>query len=128
MKEPVFLHLDEVLALHDISLREHGGSAGIRDQSGLESAIAQARQDFYYGYADLHAIAAAYAYHLAESQAFVDGNKRTAIASALLFLRAHGFNTKVDQSTLYDAMIALATHDLDKPGLAALFRTLFAAR
>jgi death-on-curing protein len=125
MDEPAFLHLDEVLALHELSLREHGGLAGIRDQAGLESAVAQTRQDYFYAAADLHGIAAAYAFHLSESQSFVDGNKRTAMASALFFLKAHGFKTKAPTEVLYGAMISLAKHDLDKPGLAALFRGLF---
>jgi death-on-curing protein len=128
MDEPTFLHVDEVLALHELSLREHGGLDGIRDQAGLESAVAQARQDYFYAAADFHGMAAAYAFHLSQSQAFVDGNKRTAIAAALFFLKAHGFNTRAPADVLYHAMISLAEHDLDKAGLAALFRKLFHAK
>lgn len=127
MPEIVFLSPDLVLLLHRRSLLEHGGSDGNRDQAGLESAIAQPQQDHYYGGADVFAVAAAYAFHLAEAQAFVDGNKRTGIASALLCLELAGIDTTVPSpDTLYDAMIAIATRQLDKPGLAALFRRLFA--
>jgi death-on-curing protein len=126
MPEIVFLSLDLVLELHRRSLREHGGSDGIRDQAGLESAIAQAQHDHYYGGADIFGVAAAYAFHIAEAQAFVDGNKRTGIGSALLCLELGGIDTAVPSpDILYDAMIAIARHELDKPGLAALFRRLF---
>lgn len=129
MEEILFLSLDAVLALHARSLREHGGSDGIRDQGGVESAVGQPMNDFYYGRADLFGIAAAYAFHVAEAQAFVDGNKRTAIASALAFLamnKSARNPTAADLDSLYDAMIAIAKHELNKAGLAALFRKLFA--
>lgn len=72
-------------------------------------------------------MAAAYAFHIAEAQAFVDGNKRTGIGSALLCLELAGIDTAVQSpDALYDAMIAIATHQLDKPGLAVLLRRLFA--
>lgn len=115
------------MTVHTRSLREHGGSDGIRDQAGLESAIGQPQNDFYYGGADIFGIAAAYAFHIAQAQAFVDGNKRTGIASALFCLQMAGIDTTLPTSaTLYDAMIAIANRHLDKPGLAALLRRLFA--
>jgi death-on-curing protein len=92
----------------------------------LESAIAQPQHDYYYGGADSFAVAAAYAFHIAQAQAFVDGNKRTGIGSAILSLELAGIDTRsADLDALYDAMIAIATHELDKPGLASLFRRLF---
>ena len=59
-------------------------------------------------------------------RSFLDGNKRTAVAAALLFLRGNGVSGRPDQARLYDAMIAIADRRLDKPGLAALFREFFA--
>ena len=70
MSEPVFLTLDEVLKLHTRSLSEHGGSEGIRDHGLVESALASAKNTFYYGHGDLFDVAASYAFYLAESQAF----------------------------------------------------------
>lgn len=67
---------------------------------------------FYYGGGDKFDIAAAYAFHLAESQAFLDGNKRTAIACALTFLGG----PSPDQMELHDAMIATAQRQMDKAG------------
>ena len=70
-------------------------------------------------------MAAAYAFHLAEAQAFLDGNKRTAIASALVFLRSNGISVEAPMQPLYDAMIGIAEKRLDKAGLAQRFRELF---
>lgn len=127
MAEIIFLSFETVLELHRRSLREHGGSDGIRDQAGLESAIGQPQNDYYYGSADIFGVAAAYAFHIAQAQAFIDGNKRTGIGSALLCLELAGVGTSTESSSaLYDAMIAIANRELDKPGLAKLLRRLFA--
>lgn len=127
MPEIAFLSLATVLEIHARELRAHGGSTGIRDQGGLESAVAQPQNDFYYGQADAFGVAAAYAFHIAQAQAFIDGNKRAAIGSALFFLEENGIQTRSEaEDVLYDAMIAIANHELDKAGLAALFRRLFA--
>ncbi len=68
--------------------------------------------------------AAAYVYHLAESQAFVDGNKRAALDVALTFLAINGFDVEDEQMELYDAMIAIAEKKMSKEQLADLFKKL----
>jgi death-on-curing protein len=68
---------------------------------------------------------AAYAFHIAESQAFLDGNKRTAAACALTFLGGCGIPVPRDDGRLYDAMIAISARRMDKAGLAALLRQQF---
>jgi death on curing protein len=123
----VFLSREVIMRLHGRSLAEHGGSDGLRDPAALESAIAQPQNDHHYGGADIFAVAASYAFHIAESQAFADGNKRTGISAALYYLEITGIETaSASVDKLYDAMIAIARHELDKAGLAALFRELFA--
>jgi death on curing protein len=72
----------------------------------------------------LFEMGAAYAFHIAENQPFVDGNKRTGLAAALTFLRLNGISIVDPSGRLYTAMIALATHQLDKPGLAKLLSEL----
>jgi death-on-curing protein len=120
----VYLNKDIVLEIHRLQLEEHGGADGIRDHGGLDSAIAQPQASF--GDEDLHATifdkAAAYAFHLSEAQAFVDGNKRVGLASALTFLALNGYEFSEDQPEFYDAMIAIAKHQLDKDGLSTLIR------
>jgi death-on-curing protein len=83
---------------------------------------------FLYVNGDAFEVAAAYAFHLAESQCFFDGNKRTGIGAALLFLKLNNISaqgTPVIERQLYNAMIAIAKHELDKPGLADLLRKVF---
>jgi death-on-curing protein len=112
-----------VETFHRRSLEEHGGQDGIRNEHGLESAPAQPMNVYFYGQGDLYDIAAAYAYHLAENQPFIDGNKRTAVVTTLMFLEGNGISTSgITNLQLYDAMIAIAEKRLDKTGLAAVFR------
>ncbi len=122
VREPKFLTLDEVLYLHDESLRRFGGLEGVGNPGLIESALGSAQNAYWYGQGDLFDIAAAYAFHLAEAQAFTDGNKRAGAASALVFLMRNGVDAPVDDGSIYDALIDIAKHQLDKPGLAAVLR------
>ena len=122
---PIFLSLAQVMRAHRDSLDRHGGIDGVRDEGAIESALAAAQNTWLYRGSDVFEIAATYAYHLAESQAFLDGNKRTAIASALTFLELNGAYATPNQAELYDAMIAIAARRMDKAGLAAVLRKQF---
>lgn len=123
MNEPGFLSLEKVLYLHRISLELHGGLDGLREPGLLDSALMQPEAAYYYGQGDLAAMAAAYAFHIAQNQPFIDGNKRTAMGAALTFLEGNGVDVeKYDGKELYDAMIAIAEKRLDKAGLAEIFR------
>ena len=126
--DPRFLLRDQVDRAHDASLTIHGGLPGLRSEHALESALAAPRNDFYYASVDLYGIAAAYAFHIAEAQAFVDGNKRTAIIAAFLFLEENGVDTEVaDAGSLYEDLDAIANRRMTKADLAMRFRSLFAA-
>lgn len=126
MTEPEFLTLAEVLEIHKSQIEAHGGSHGIRDLGLLESALAVPQASF--GGTYLHAapfeMAAAYAFHIAENQPFVDGNKRTALATALVFLELNGVDLRDPKGRLYQAMMDVAARRLDKKGLAALLSAL----
>jgi death on curing protein len=122
--EPIFLSRAQVLELHHISLELHGGLDGLRDAGLFDSALMQPEATWFYRRGDLFEIAAAYAFHIAQNQPFIDGNKRTAIGAALTFLEGNGCDVvKLDGATLYDAMIAIAEKRMDKAGLAAVFRS-----
>jgi len=125
VNEPAFLSFEQIEAIHDDSIRQFGGTFGIRDRATLESAIFHLQNVFFYEAADLHGIAAAYAYHLAEAQAFLDGNKRVAIGAALTFLEANGVRTNRDSMPLYAAMIAIGERRMSKTQLAELLRQMF---
>lgn len=122
--DPEFLDLADVLLIHEEQLARYGGSAGLRDQGLLESAIAMPQATFggAFVHEDLFAMAAAYAFHIAENQPFVDGNKRTGVLSAVVFLELNGFIVEEPRSAFYDAMIAIAERRLTKDGVADLLR------
>jgi death on curing protein len=122
VNEPIFLTLDEVFRIHARSLAEHGGSEGLRDPGLVESALASAKNIFYYAHGDVFDVAASYAFHLAESQAFIDGNKRTAVVAALVFLGRNGVYVQSATWELYSAMIDVAEKKKNKADLAELFR------
>ena len=124
MSEPDFLRLEEVLYLHEQSLYLFGGLEGIGNHGLIESALASAQNEYWYGKGDLFAISAAYAYHIAQAQAFTDGNKRTGVASALVFLERNGIDVPVDDGSIYSALIAIAEKQMDKTGLATVLRKL----
>lgn len=124
-----FIDIDTALALHQGSLDRYGGMAGIRDRGGLESALAQPRAGF--GDTEFHPTvfdkAAAYLYHLAKNHPFLDGNKRVAAATALVFLAMNGYllPPEADEGPLYDLTIGVATGQADKTAIAAFFRSYF---
>jgi death on curing protein len=124
--EPDFLSPEEVLFLHEEQLARYGGAAGVRDLGLLESAVATPRVTFdgEFVHTDLFAMAAAYAFHIAQNQPFVDGNKRTGLAAALVFLDLNRVELRDPEGTLYGAMLAVAERRLDKSGLADLLRNL----
>jgi death-on-curing protein len=84
--------VDAVKAIHAEVLAAHGGGTGLRDEALLESAAA-APQATMMGqplFTDLIEIAAAYLFYLCRNHPFVDGNKRTALATCLVFLSENG--------------------------------------
>jgi death-on-curing protein len=123
-EEAEFLSFDEILEIHDDQIQCYGGDVGIRDRGLLESAIAMPQQSFggQYLHKDIFEMAAAYAFHLAESQAFVDGNKRTGLAAAYIFLALNGHRLVEQGDRIHDAMIAVGTRQMDKAELAGVLR------
>jgi death-on-curing protein len=122
-QEPVFLAREQIDQIHRDQINEFGGVHGLRDEGALESAIAQPQNVHFYGNGDLYEIAGAYAFHIAESQAYLDGNKRTGIQAALDFLEINGVDTiQLPELAAYEAMIAVAKHEMDRIGLAQFFR------
>jgi death on curing protein len=90
----------------------------------LDSALARFR--WLYGFdptADLHRLAAAYAFGIAKNHPFVDGNKRAAFVCAYVFLRFHGWHIIATQSGVERAMLELAGGDLTEDQLAAWLRS-----
>ena len=126
MPEPYFLTLAEVVAIHSDQIARYGGPAGIRDMALLEYAIAQPSAGFggHYFHRNLHEMAAACAFHLCQNHPFFDGNKRVAIASALVFLCMNDIKISDPRSTLIEVMFNVAQSKLSKPELAATLKGL----
>lgn len=121
----VWLEKTLALAIHDRQLAEHGGSAGIRDEALLESALARPQQLFAYGdpAPDLAELAASLAFGLARNHPFVDGNKRTAAAACETFLELNQTTLAADDLELYPLYLALAEGKLSEKDFAAWLRT-----
>lgn len=126
MIEPIFLTIAEVLEIHSKQLDAHGGIHGIRERSLLESAVMTPQASFggEYLHQDIYEMAAAYAFHIAENQPFLDGNKRTALVSALAFLDLNDCIILDPDGRLYKMLIDIANHTADKYDLAELLRSL----
>jgi death-on-curing protein len=124
--DPDFLSVEDVTQIHDEQIAAYGGAAGVRDQGLLESAVAMPRASFgeAYLHEDLAHMAAAYAFHIAQNQPYLDGNKRTGLVAALVFLDLNGVTVLDPRERLYDAMIAVAERRMDKDGLTELLREL----
>lgn len=92
-KQIVFLNINQVLFIHNQMVKRFGGSHGIRDIGLVESAVARPQATFggKFLYISIFDKAAALLQSLLKNHPFVDGNKRTALTSAGLFLRKNGY-------------------------------------
>ena len=121
---PLFLDLEEVLAIHHDQITRSGGTAGIRDLGLLQSALAtpQAGVGDEYLHGDLFEMAAAYLFHIVRNHPFVDGNKRTSVTAALVFLEMNGIEIRTSDEALVKTVLAVAEGRLQKGALAEFFR------
>lgn len=102
---------------------EHGGAHGIRDGDAIESALARPRHKWaYQEEIDLPGLAAAYGYALATNHGYVDGNKRVAFFSLVLFLRRNGLLLRAPQEEVVKVMEELAAGERDEDDLARWVR------
>ncbi len=124
MKEPKWLSLAIIEALHTDQVREHGGSRGIRDAALLESALERPRRTWEYDdAADMPALAADYGFGLAKNHSFFDGNKRIAFVATNVFLIINGFEIDAEESDVVNTMIRLADGRLSRNRFAEWIRT-----
>lgn len=120
----IWLEKEDVLLIHDRQLAEHGGSAGLRDEGLLESALARPRQLQAYGdpAPDLADLAASLACGLARNHAFVDGNKRTAAVCCESFIELNGATLEAGDVELYEQYLAVAEGKVTERAFAAWVR------
>ncbi|MFQ5809054.1 MAG: type II toxin-antitoxin system death-on-curing family toxin [Armatimonadota bacterium] len=114
-----------VLEIHADELRRRGGQPGLRDEGLLESALAQPEMRFEgeYVHADVFTMAAAHVFHIGGNHPFVDGNKRTGLACALVFLEANGYHVREEPEKLADLVTELIERGRSKDWFAEQLRT-----
>ena len=110
----IHLTLEQIVELHDLLVRETGGSHGVRDMGAVESAVAQPQMGF--GGEDLYPTlvekAAALGFSLINNHAFVDGNKRIGLSATVALLRANGSDLKATHDDLEAVVLAVASGEM----------------
>ena len=124
MMKPVFLSVDRIKRIHLDQVKRYGGEPSIRDQGLLESAAAMPAASFgdQFLHAFPHEMAAAYLFHLVSNRAFVDGNKRVGLATALTFLKVNGKRLECEHQALEDLVLGVARGEKEKVDVAIFFR------
>jgi death-on-curing protein len=122
-EEPQWLTESMLLAIHAQQVERYGGTHGILDENVVRSALARPIHQFaYLENADLADFSAASLVGFARSQGFNDGNKRTGLACALVFLAVNGYDLHVSPRELYALTMLAATGQADDRTVAAFLR------
>lgn len=123
---PSFLTLAEVVDIHTNQVELYGGTQGIRDMALLQSALAQPEASFggQWLHEDIFEMASAYTFHVCQNHPFLDGNKRTALATALVFLEINKILIKDPQQKLLGATLKIAEGKMGKKEFAEILRRL----
>ena len=116
--EPEWLDIDIVLDFHAEQLALFGGAEGMRDRGLLESALARPINKFGYGETGIAALAAAYGFGIARNHPFIDGNKRTALASMIVFLGLNGIDLDAPPELTTAMILSLAAGEITEDVLA----------
>ena len=125
--DPLFLTRQMVDGIHENAIAAYGGLRGVLNEHLLESAINQPRHTYHIGGGDIYEIAAAYAFHIVADHPYWDGNKRTGVGSALVFLEMNGIDTsELPEMATFECLIQVADHRMDRRTLGNFFRTALA--
>ena len=122
MTDWIWVEIDVAVATHAEQLAEHGGAAGVRDRSMLESAMARPQNLVAYGDPDIADLAASYAFGIARNHPFVDGNKRTAAVVSETFLVLNGRRLDCTDVELVVTFLSLAAGEMAVEALAGWYR------
>ena len=122
--EPDFLSVADVRLIHRDQLARYGGAPGVRTPELLESAVAMPTASFggEFLHEDLAAMAAAYLWHLVCDHPFVDGNKRTGLVAAVVFLALNGQTLAAPEDDLEALVWSVARGERDKAQVATFLR------
>ncbi len=114
----IWLSEEVILAVHDRLLALHGGLSGIRDRRLLESALARPRNLAAYATPDVFGLAAAYASGIVGNHPFVDGNKRTGLMAAYIFLDRNGWRLQASEAEATQVFLGLGSGEISSEQLA----------
>jgi len=118
--EPRWLTRLVVDAIHSDQLREHGGLAGVRDETALESALARPQQKCAYASdPDLTVLAAAYGFGIVRNHPYNDGNKRIGFLALVTFLAINDHDLDTTDEDVVTTILAVADGRLTETRLAA---------
>jgi death-on-curing protein len=120
------LTVDIVREIHAEAIARFGGSDGVRDSALLESAVAAPQASFggKSPYRDLAEVAGGYLYYLCRNHPFIDGNKRAALGSCIVFLRLNGVEPTPDGPEWEELVLAIAAGGLDRDQATERLREL----
>jgi len=119
VKEPRWISREVVLAIHEQSLAQYGGSAGIRDEGLLDSALGRPQNLFAYEQPSIFAMAAAYASGIIRNHPFIDGNKRTGFVVCAVFLERNGYELVASEEDATLTTLALAASEIKEADYAS---------
>ena len=124
-----YLTLEEILAIHERVLADHGGLDGVRDVGMVQSAVAQPLQGFGDAdlYPDLPSKAAALLFSLCMNHPFTDGNKRVAAAGCETFLLLNGYSLSLDNDEFASLVLAVADGSVSREELTNTLRATLVA-
>ena len=118
MSDPIWLSVEDILALHALQIEENGGDPGMRDARRLESAVQRPRNLLAYGEPSMGQMAAAYAAGIVQGHPFVDGNKRTGFATAAVFLLINGYRLVASEPEATMRVLGLAAGEVSESAFA----------
>ena len=121
-KEPSWLSYEQVVSIHSRQLRRFGGAPGLRDEGLLRSALERPINKWQYEQAELPELAAAYAFGLAKNHAFVDGNKRIAFMTMVVFLRLNDIHFAPEPAHATAIILALAAGEVSEESFTRWIR------
>ena len=118
MKEPTWIEKEDCLGFHGRLVARFGGLDGLRDEGLLESALNRPLHLLHYGTPSHFDLAAAYAHGIVKNHPFLDGNKRSGLMAATLFLELNGWVFHAPEEEAVLQTMALAAGELDAAGYA----------
>lgn len=123
METPQFLDIEQVMRLHASMIENYGGLDGMREAGLLQSAVAMPQMTCggHFLCSDIFDMAAAYLFHIVQNHPFLDGNKRTGAAAAIVFLAINDTEIEADEDGLADLTLAVAQGQAGKREIADFF-------